>query len=850
MKVIDIIIAHILCGLCFLLVSCDKSPTQSGSPYGTIALANNLVVIDNIEGIELYGINSQNGVYTFQIEDNYNTIVVGDIIVGTASGGYIRRVTGQVRDRKILELQTEDANLSDVIKRGGTDTTLYLSIGSAQKKSNVELISAAKGVSVFAQGINLSGISLFSGVTEGVKVDVKIVDGSISFDPKVEYGFGMSSSGLSHYHTFVSGALNYDYNLEIAANGKFGMTGLKNIAELRHTSIQMFGILPLLEVVTLKVDIGFVISAAIDGTFACGAKAAYDVNAGAQFDKEKISKRWTHEKSFEEQPISWPSRSEKHIRTYVQSKVTVSYFSVTSSQVSLKSYADYDAAVSNYPSWCWEANNGIEGAYGVQFSLFDNNLPFHAEDFDPVEWIIASDCENVEDNTAPSEVDDLFAGEITSNSIRLTWTSTGDDAKIGKATEYEIRYSKSPIDLSNWSLAKKCSPTPNPQNAINAEQYVVTGLSPETDYYFALKVADEIPNWSAMSNVTMATTGEIEDVIRPSAISDLFSGSPTAHSMTLTWTAPGDDGYSGRATKYDIRYSTNYITPYTWYSHPALPNSLTPRASGSDEEFIVTNLVPNTIYYFAIKSADEVNNWSDISNMAGERTAMESERGNIIDEFSSPVSSYTLDMAGTDSSLWIINQTGDTVYNVDLSDGSLNNKVNFSLDDNTNLRGITFDGTYLWLAASSDIYKIDPGNGNQLGHFRYNQTIESVSGLTWGNGKLWLAGPLVNKVYEVDTDRAILDGHSDSSITNQIIFSNSPSFRGILYFQDGLFISSRTNSETATVWEFDPSTGEIRQEFQISESDPRHNPIQGGLATDGTYLYVGGDNLRILKIRY
>lgn len=850
MKKCMIFSAFILYGLYFLFVSCGKYPTQNNSPYGKAVLSNNVKVIDNISGIDLYGINSQSGIYTFRIEDNYNTILVGDIIIGTAYDGYIRRVTGRTRDRNLLELQTESATLADAIKSGGIDTTLYLSTRTVQKGTNVELVSAAKGVSISDRGIDLSGMSLYSGVIEGVNVDVEVVDGFISFDPKVEYGFGINSNGLGHFHTGVSGALNYDYNLEISANGKFGMSGLKNIADFHYTFIQMFGTLPILQVVSLRIDMGFVISATIDGTFSCGTKAAYDIEARAQFDNNSLSETWTHESSFEERPFDWPSRSEKHIRTYIRPKVMVSYYSVTSSQISIEPYSNYDAAVSNNPSWCWEANNGIEGDYYFQFLLFDSRLSYYSEDFGQMQWTIASDCENIEDYTAPSQIDDLFAGSPTSNTIKLTWTSSGDDAQTGKATEYDIRYSTSPINLINWSQAIKCSPTPNPQSALNAEEYVVTGLSVETDYYFALKAADEISNWSPLSNMAMATTGEAEDYSSPSAISDLFAGSATPNSITLTWTAPGDDNYAGTAAQYDIRISTEYISPYEWETYVAFPNALTPSISGSDEEYIVTNLVPNTIYYFAIKSADEVLNWSDMSNMAGERTAVESGRGNIMGEFGSPVSSYTLDIASTGSSLWIINQTGDTVYNVNLSDGTLNNKLNFAPDENTNLQGVAFDGTYLWLATSSDICKIDPNNGNQLSQFRHNQIIGSITGLAWGEGKLWMTGPLMDKAYEIDTDRAILDGHSDSSITNQVIYSETRLFRGIMYFEGGLFISTWSNSESATVREYDPFSGEIRQQFQIKESDPMHNPIQGGLATDGTYFYTGGDNFRILKLRY
>lgn len=849
-----IIIAVILFGLFYLFISCGKYPTQSDSPYGEIILSNNLKVIDNMNGIELYNVDSPRITFTFEINNYYtDSIKIGDVIIGTDLGGYVRRVTRITIYPQRLELLTEYATLADAIISGGIDTTLYLTLGTgpAKRGANFELISAAKGVSISKQGIDLSGMTLFTGITEGVNVDVKVIDGSISFNPKVEYGFGLNSKGLDQFHTFVSSTLNYNYNLEISANGKFGMIGLINLAELKHTSIQMFGTVPILEVVSLKLDIGFVVSATIDGIVLCGTKAEYEMKAGAQLKDEIWSETWTQNTSFEDVPLSWPGRGEKHIRSYVRPRISVSFYSVVGPQISIEPFTNYDAVVDDYPSWCWELNNGIEGSYSFQLHQFGYQMSNYAKNLEQRQWTIASDCENIEDMTAPSQIDDLAAGNPSSNSIRLTWTATGDDADIGKASEYDIRYLTSPIDLTNWSLATRCSSTPNPQSAGNSEEYLVTGLSPETDYYFAIRVADEVLNWSPISNIAMSTTGEVVDVIRPSAISDLFAGSSTANSITLTWTAPGDDGYNGTATQYDIRFSTEYISPYEWETYIACPDEPTPEISGSGEEYIVSNLVPNTIYYFAIKSADEVLNWSDMSNMAGAMTTAESGRGDIIGEFASPVSSYTLDLAGTGSSLWVIDHLSDTVYNVNLTDGAVINKFNFAPNEWTNLQGVAFDGTNLWIATRSNVYKVNPENGSRLGQFRYDQTIVLITGLAWGNGKLWLTGPFVNTAYEIDIDRAILDGDSDNAVTNQVSFSNNLLLRGIMYFEGGLFISSWTNSESATVYEYDPSSGNIRQQFEIKEyNQAMHNPIQGGLTTDGTYFYTGGDNLRILKIRY
>lgn len=94
-----------------------------------------------------------------------------------------------------------------------------------------------------------------------------------------------------------------------------------------------------------------------------------------------------------------------------------------------------------------------------------------------------------------------------------------------------------------------------------------------------------------------------------------------ATAVTLTWTAPGDDGDVGTATSYDIRYSTSPITDANFSSATAVSSPPTPLAAGSTESYTVTNLQPSTTYFFALKTSDEAGNVSAISNIATKTTA-------------------------------------------------------------------------------------------------------------------------------------------------------------------------------------------------------------------------------------
>jgi len=111
-------------------------------------------------------------------------------------------------------------------------------------------------------------------------------------------------------------------------------------------------------------------------------------------------------------------------------------------------------------------------------------------------------------------------------------------------------------------------------------------------------------------------TGEMPDIIPPSAITDLATSNPMPDSITLTWTASGDDGDVGTASQYDIRYSTSPIDEGNWDAATQVDGEPAPSPSGTAETFTVTGLFTATTYYFAMKVADEVPNWSELSNIA------------------------------------------------------------------------------------------------------------------------------------------------------------------------------------------------------------------------------------------
>jgi hypothetical protein len=221
--------------------------------------------------------------------------------------------------------------------------------------------------------------------------------------------------------------------------------------------------------------------------------------------------------------------------------------------------------------------------------------------------------DNSPDTVAPAVVTGLMVKSPAANSLTLQWVAPGDDGNSGQAHRYDIRYSDSLVTEQNWDLATPLNDPPEPKPAGELEQIVIKGLLSACSYYFALKTRDEVPNESDLSNCAMGTTGN--DRLVPAAISDLTAQALSDTTYLLTWTASGDDGILGRAVEYDIRYATARFIGQEFEPAEEVDGEPPPRPSGEPDSMTVSGLSPGTNYFFAIKVADEVPNWSDVSNV-------------------------------------------------------------------------------------------------------------------------------------------------------------------------------------------------------------------------------------------
>jgi len=182
-------------------------------------------------------------------------------------------------------------------------------------------------------------------------------------------------------------------------------------------------------------------------------------------------------------------------------------------------------------------------------------------------------------------------------------------------------------------------------------------------------VTNKVANWSQYEPIASCEVCKIlPDTTPPAAVANLVPDLINPGQVKLSWIAPGDDGaFGGPAAQYDIRYSSALINDSNWSSATQVDNEPTPATPDSIEQLVVAGLSIGTRWYFAMKTSDEANNMSGLSNVPSLQDSGFRPNPNgyqFVNNFSTVDSDYTPDDMRKMFGDHVVCQTSGAICNI------------------------------------------------------------------------------------------------------------------------------------------------------------------------------------------
>ena len=161
---------------------------------------------------------------------------------------------------------------------------------------------------------------------------------------------------------------------------------------------------------------------------------------------------------------------------------------------------------------------------------------YASDDYSTFNWDtrIAAFQFETDDESPPEAITDLSASTEGPTGVELTWTAPSDPPDGDAAGQYDIRYSTDPIETeSDYENAQELEGEPAPSDPGVTDTASVGGLTPDTEYFFAIKSSDFVGNVSDLNtNLPVSATTDPAPIV---------GTDPDSLSQTLTVGDSGSD---------------------------------------------------------------------------------------------------------------------------------------------------------------------------------------------------------------------------------------------------------------------------------------------------------------------
>ena len=186
----------------------QQDPGDSVSDDQDFIIADNVVVIldDNSEIISSES-DLENGSYSIEFLETPPEILVGDIIVGNEEYGFLRKVSSIVIDGNVINMETTQAQLTDVFEKA----KIQFSIDPSEFANK----SQKRKVNYIAEGVKVSEDGLTIGSPIMNDINIQLGHRTISFAPTFTFDSDIEFFSFNYFllQEELTFEVTYDYTL-------------------------------------------------------------------------------------------------------------------------------------------------------------------------------------------------------------------------------------------------------------------------------------------------------------------------------------------------------------------------------------------------------------------------------------------------------------------------------------------------------------------------------------------------------------------------------------------------------------------------------------------------------------
>ncbi len=277
-------------------------------------------------------------------------------------------------------------------------------------------------------------------------------------------------------------------------------------------------------------------------------------------------------------------------------------------------------------------------------------------------------------------------------------------------------------------------------------------------------VQSKYNDFSANASVT------VKDTFNPGDITDLNALALSSNKVRLSWTAPGNDGSSGKVAAYEIRRSGNIIkTDSECSAAMALNHGLTPKSAGTTEVVDLVSHLPSTTYYYCVRAYDFSGNRSVWNGNVSATTFSVSDMSapaDINDLTATVVNDRSVDLAWT-----AVGEDGNsgsaTYYEIKKSFSPINN------DDECSSAAEVVNNIQAQAAGTSIGFRVGNLSSNSVYYFCV-RAYDSVGNRSYWNGNVSATTLRVNMAPVVRIEDIVGSIPQAESVTLNGNYSSDP----------------------------------------------------------------------------